>query len=49
MTAKRQLRDKMSLNMVIPGDTIEQIDDIDIFSLKKITSEGVGARYVPGN
>jgi hypothetical protein len=38
MKEKRKLRDKMSLNMVIPGDQIEVGDDMEMFSLKQLKS-----------
>lgn len=38
MKEKRKLRDKMSLNMVIPGDQIEVVDDMEMFSLNKLKS-----------
>ena len=38
---KRKLRDKMALNMIIPGDTITQTDDIALFNLRKIKSKHV--------
>lgn len=42
MKEKRKLRDKLNLNMVIPGDSIEMTDDIDLFNLKKLKSKHVG-------
>ena len=41
MKEKRQLRDKMSLNMVIPGDQLDITDDISLFDLKKIKNKQV--------
>jgi hypothetical protein len=38
MKEKRKLRDKMSLNMVIPGDQIDVGDDAEMFSLKQLKS-----------
>ena len=38
---KRKLRDKMALNMILPGDVIEQTEDIALFDLKKIKSKQV--------
>ena len=41
MKEKRKLRDKMSLNMVIPGDQIEQTTDVATFDLEKIKHKHV--------
>ena len=38
MKEKRKLRDKMSLNMVIPGDQIEFGADNEMFSLQSLRS-----------
>ena len=38
----------MALGMVIPGDQIEQTDDIDIFDLKKIESRKVWLYFKSG-
>ncbi len=41
MKEKRKLRDKMALNMVIPGDTLEVTDDMELFNIKKIKKKHV--------
>ena len=38
MKEKRKLRDKMSLNMIIPGDQIDVGDDLEMFNLKTLKS-----------
>ena len=46
MKEKRKLRDKMSLNMIIPGDQIEQTTDSAMFDLEKIKHKHVGHRLL---
>jgi hypothetical protein len=41
MKEKRKLRDKMELQMIHPGDHIEELDDVDLFNIKKIKSKHV--------
>ena len=41
MKEKRKLRDKMNLNMVIPGDVIDAGDEIELFSLKAVKTKKV--------
>ena len=41
MKEKRKLRDKMALNMIIPGDTMEVTDDMELFNIKKIKKKHV--------
>jgi len=38
---KRKLRDKLKLNMVIPGDRIEALDDIELFNLNSVKTQQV--------
>ena len=46
MKEKRKLRDKMSLNMVIPGDQIEQTTDVATFDLEKIKHKHVRSSFI---
>ena len=36
---KSKLREKMNLNMIKPGDRIEQQDDIALFDLKRMKTK----------
>ena len=42
MKEKRKLRDRMSLNMVIPGDKMD-IEEVNLFNMKKITQKEASA------
>ena len=35
----------MSLNMILPGDRIDQTDDVDTFNIKKIKNKEV-SKYI---
>ncbi|ESO12619.1 hypothetical protein HELRODRAFT_159187 [Helobdella robusta] len=39
MNEKRKLREKMALQMVIPGDSIQATDDIDLFSFNSVKKD----------
>lgn len=39
LRVKRKLREKMKLNIVIPGDRIVAVDDIELFNLKTVSSQ----------
>ena len=41
MEEKRKLRDKMALNMIIKGDTLEVANDLELFNIKKIKKKHV--------
>ncbi len=45
MKEKRKLRDKMALNMIIPGDTMQVTDDLELFNIKKIKKKNVSYQY----
>ena len=46
MKEKRKLRDKMALNMIIPGDTMQVTDDLELFNIKKIKKKNVSFEAV---
>ena len=41
MKEKRKLRDKMALNMIRPGDTLEVTNDMELFNLKQLKKKHV--------
>ena len=41
MKEKRKLRDKMALNMIQPGDTLQVTNDMELFNIKEIKKKHV--------